>query len=83
MSFLLDTQVALWVVTNNPRLPAATWDHLKDPQVVVWVSAAQPRMAMQHQTISQVLPMMDWPGRRTAEHNKGFFAGYFTGRIPV
>ena len=40
MSFLLDTNIALWVITNNLRLPAATWDHLKDPQVAVWVSAA-------------------------------------------
>ena len=40
MNFLLDTHVALWAVTNNPRLPQSARTYIEGPKVAVWVSAA-------------------------------------------
>jgi len=37
---LLDTHIALWAVTDSPRLPDAARAMITDPQNEVWVSAA-------------------------------------------
>lgn len=40
MSFLLDTHIALWAVTNSPRVPPFVRAHIENPDTAIWVSAA-------------------------------------------
>lgn len=39
MNLLLDTHVALWAITDSPRLPAAARDLIAAEKTTVWVSA--------------------------------------------
>lgn len=40
MNLLLDTHVALWAITDSPRLSRRARDYLLSPSAVIWVSAA-------------------------------------------
>ena len=40
MNLLLDTHVALWAITDNPKLPQKARDLIASPKTTVWVSAA-------------------------------------------
>ncbi len=40
MNLLLDTHVALWAVTDSPRLPDHARDLIQLPGTAVWISAA-------------------------------------------
>lgn len=40
MNLLLDTHVALWAITDSPRLPASARGLIASPRNTVWVSAA-------------------------------------------
>ncbi|WP_304898713.1 type II toxin-antitoxin system VapC family toxin [Methylicorpusculum sp.] len=40
MNLLLDTHVALWAITDNPKLPQKARDLISSPKTTVWVSAA-------------------------------------------
>lgn len=40
MNLLLDTHVALWAITDSPKLPPSARKHIQSPQTTVWVSAA-------------------------------------------
>lgn len=40
MNLLLDTHVALWAITDSPRLPQSARDLILSPKSTVWVSAA-------------------------------------------
>ncbi|WP_374616795.1 type II toxin-antitoxin system VapC family toxin, partial [Thauera aminoaromatica] len=40
MNLLLDTHVALWAITDHPRLPQAARDLILSPKTTVWVSVA-------------------------------------------
>ncbi|MBU2829112.1 twitching motility protein PilT [Acidithiobacillus ferrooxidans] len=40
MNLLLDTQVALWAITDSPNLPQKARDMIQSPRTTVWVSAA-------------------------------------------
>lgn len=40
MNLLLDTHVALWAITDNPKLPQKARDLITSPKTTVWVSAA-------------------------------------------
>ena len=40
MRLLLDTHIALWAITNNPRLPTKALELIEDPQNEVAVSSA-------------------------------------------
>lgn len=40
MNLLLDTHVALWAITDSPRLAAKARDLVADPANTVWVSVA-------------------------------------------
>lgn len=40
MNLLLDTHVALWAITDSPRLPKKARDLIQSPSSAVWVSAA-------------------------------------------
>ncbi|MBK6675700.1 MAG: type II toxin-antitoxin system VapC family toxin [Rhodocyclaceae bacterium] len=40
MNLLLDTHVALWAITDCPRLPKRARDLIQSPNSAVWVSAA-------------------------------------------
>ena len=40
MNLLLDTHIALWAITDSPRLSARARELLADPSAVVWVSVA-------------------------------------------
>lgn len=40
MNLLLDTHVALWAITDNPKLPQKSRDLIASPKTTVWVSAA-------------------------------------------
>ena len=39
MNLLLDTHVALWAITDHPRLPARMRELICSPRSTVWVSA--------------------------------------------
>lgn len=40
MNLLLDTHVALWAITDSPRLPRKARDLIANPANTVWVSVA-------------------------------------------
>ncbi len=40
MNLLLDTHVALWAITDSPKLNATARDLLQSPRTTVWVSVA-------------------------------------------
>ena len=40
MNLLLDTHVALWAITDNPKLPKKARDLITSPKTTVWVSVA-------------------------------------------
>lgn len=40
MNLLLDTHVALWAITDSPKLPQKARDLIQSPKATVWVSAA-------------------------------------------
>ena len=40
MNLLLDTQVALWTITDNPKLSQKARDLIQSPKTSVWVSVA-------------------------------------------
>ncbi|MFN3377582.1 MAG: type II toxin-antitoxin system VapC family toxin [Burkholderiaceae bacterium] len=40
MNLLLDTHVALWAITDSPKLPPKARDLILSPRTTVWISAA-------------------------------------------
>lgn len=40
MNLLLDTRVALWAITDSPKLSGAARELILAPSAVVWVSVA-------------------------------------------
>lgn len=40
MNLLLDTHVALWAITDSPKLPQKARDLIQSPRTTVWISAA-------------------------------------------
>ncbi len=40
MNLLLDTHVALWAITDSPRLPKKAREMIESPRSSVWISAA-------------------------------------------
>jgi PIN domain nuclease of toxin-antitoxin system len=40
LNLLLDTHVALWAITDSPKLPQNARDLIASPKTTVWVSAA-------------------------------------------
>ncbi len=40
MNLLLDTHVALWAITDDPKLPSLAREWISHPRNTVWVSAA-------------------------------------------
>jgi PIN domain nuclease of toxin-antitoxin system len=40
LNLLLDTQVALWAITDNPKLSQKARDLIQSPKTSVWVSVA-------------------------------------------
>lgn len=40
MNLLLDTHVALWAITDSPRLSAKAREMILSPKTVVWISSA-------------------------------------------
>jgi len=40
MNLLLDTHVALWAITDSPRLSKAARDLIESPKATVWISTA-------------------------------------------
>ena len=40
MNLLLDTHIALWAITDSPRLTAQARELIESPRATVWVSAA-------------------------------------------
>lgn len=40
MNLLLDTHVALWAITDSPKLPQNARDLIQSPKTTVWISAA-------------------------------------------
>ena len=41
MNLLLDTHVALWAITDSPKLPQNARDMIQSPKTTVWISAAR------------------------------------------
>lgn len=40
MNLLLDTHVALWAITDSPKLPQKARERILSPKTTVWISAA-------------------------------------------
>lgn len=40
MNLLLDTHVALWAITDSPKLPKQAREMIESPRSTVWISAA-------------------------------------------
>lgn len=40
MNLLLDTHVALWAITDSPKLPKKARELIASPKTTIWVSAA-------------------------------------------
>jgi len=40
LNLLLDTHVALWAITDSPKLPQKARDLIQSPRTTVWISAA-------------------------------------------
>lgn len=40
MNLLLDTHVALWAITDSPKLPKKARELIESPRSTVWISAA-------------------------------------------
>lgn len=40
MNLLLDTHVALWAITDSPRLSSAARELIQSPKAAIWVSVA-------------------------------------------
>ena len=40
MNLLLDTHIALWAITDSPRLPGKARELIESPKSSVWISAA-------------------------------------------
>lgn len=40
MNLLLDTHVALWAITDSPKLPQKAREVIQSPKTTVWISAA-------------------------------------------
>ncbi|ENO87102.1 type II toxin-antitoxin system VapC family toxin [Thauera linaloolentis] len=40
MNLLLDTHVALWAITDSPKLPQKARELIQSPKTTVWVSSA-------------------------------------------
>ena len=40
MNLLLDTHIALWAITDSPRLPSKARELIASPKSSVWISAA-------------------------------------------
>jgi len=40
LNLLLDTHVALWAITDSPKLPKKTRELIESPKSSVWISAA-------------------------------------------
>lgn len=40
MNLLLDTHVALWAITDSPKLPKKAREMIESPKTSVWISAA-------------------------------------------
>ena len=40
MNLLLDTHVALWAITDSPKLPPEARAIIESPKTIVWISAA-------------------------------------------
>ena len=72
MNLLLDTHVALWAITDSPRLPPAVRERIANPANTVWVSVA----SLWEITIKHSLGRGDMPV--TGAQAKGYFeqSGY-------
>lgn len=58
MRLLLDTHIALWAVTDSPRLPRAARDLITEPENQVWVSAATVwEIAIKHTLRREAMPI--------------------------
>ena len=40
MNLLLDTHIALWAITDSPRLPGKARELIASPKSSVWISAS-------------------------------------------
>jgi PIN domain nuclease of toxin-antitoxin system len=40
MNLLLDTHVALWAITDSPKLPKKAREMIESPKSTIWISAA-------------------------------------------
>jgi PIN domain nuclease of toxin-antitoxin system len=72
LNLLLDTHIALWAITDSPRLPAQARALLLDAQNSVWVSAVSVwEVAIKHGLGRHEMPVS---GQQALEHFKS--AGY-------
>jgi PIN domain nuclease of toxin-antitoxin system len=72
MNLLLDTHIALWAITDSPKLPAKARELITAPRNSVWVSAASVwEIAIKHSLSHGGMPV-------SGEEALGYFreAGY-------
>lgn len=72
MNLLLDTHIALWAITDSPRLSVAARELIVNPRAGIWISAA----SLWEIAIKQQLPRGNMP--ISAHAALGYFraAGY-------
>lgn len=58
MNLLLDTHVALWAITDDPRLSDAARELILAPEAIVWVSVASLwEIAIKHALVRGNMPV--------------------------
>jgi PIN domain nuclease of toxin-antitoxin system len=77
MRLLLDTHVALWAITDDPKLGNRAREHLSDPTALIFVSAA----TLWEIAIKHALRRADMP--ISAERAAGYFSQSGFEALPI
>lgn len=65
MNLLLDTHVALWAITDSPKLPQKARDLIQSTKTTVWISAASLwEIAIKHSLGSGDMPVSSQDAER-------------------
>ncbi len=58
MNILLDTHIALWAITDDPKLSAIAREMILAPRTTVWVSAVNVwEIAIKHRLGREIMPL--------------------------
>ena len=72
MNLLLDTHVALWAITDSPKLPKRARELIQSPKTTVWISAASVwEIAIKYALGRGDMPVSSWDAVRYF-HESGY-----------